>query len=263
MTTGLRYDYYSDFGATLNPRAGLVWKTTDHLVTKFLYGEAFRAPSFQELYQVNNPVALGNVDLKPEQIQTWELAVDYRPSEKWHLGANTYIYDLKNKILFVPDDNAEKYTAQNAGSQKGHGFVLEGGWQLGKTLVLTGNYAYQRAEDQLEHEVANVPQQDIYLRADWRLMSNWHLNTQADWILGRERAFNDPRPTIEDFVKVDLSLHYKKPNTPWHLVFSVRNLFDTDIREPTPGPDETGMIKIPYDLPMAGIHYSVGLNYRF
>jgi outer membrane receptor for ferrienterochelin and colicin len=34
LTTGLRYDKYSDFGTTLNPRLALVWQTTPKLTSK-------------------------------------------------------------------------------------------------------------------------------------------------------------------------------------------------------------------------------------
>ncbi|MCX7676257.1 MAG: TonB-dependent receptor, partial [Alteraurantiacibacter sp.] len=46
LTAGLRYDHYSDFGSTLNPRLALVWQTTERLTTKLMYGQAFRAPSY-------------------------------------------------------------------------------------------------------------------------------------------------------------------------------------------------------------------------
>ena len=105
--------------------------------------------------------------------------------------------------------------------------------------------------------------QDIYLRADWRVSPNWGLSTQASWILDRRRAANDPRQPVSDYFNVDLSLHYAKSKSPWHFSFAVRNLFDADVREPTPGPDESGMIKIPYDLPMPGINYFIEIGYRF
>ncbi|WP_282433957.1 TonB-dependent receptor plug domain-containing protein, partial [Marinobacter caseinilyticus] len=38
LVSGIRYDHYSDFGNTLNPRAALIWATTDAITTKFLYG---------------------------------------------------------------------------------------------------------------------------------------------------------------------------------------------------------------------------------
>lgn len=48
LTTGVRLDEYSDFGATVNPRVGLVWNMGPRLTTKLLYGRAFRPPSFAE-----------------------------------------------------------------------------------------------------------------------------------------------------------------------------------------------------------------------
>ena len=59
LTAGGRFDDYTDIGSTTNPRLALVWSTSLNLTTKFLYGRAFRAPSFAELLTLNNPVALG------------------------------------------------------------------------------------------------------------------------------------------------------------------------------------------------------------
>jgi iron complex outermembrane receptor protein len=50
FTSTLRYYRYSDFGETLNPRLGLVWQTRPNLITKLLYGQAFRPPSIVELF---------------------------------------------------------------------------------------------------------------------------------------------------------------------------------------------------------------------
>lgn len=49
LTSGIRYDHYSDFGSTTNPRFALIWATTDSITTKLLYGRAFRAPAMAEL----------------------------------------------------------------------------------------------------------------------------------------------------------------------------------------------------------------------
>jgi len=54
-TFGVRHDRYSDFGSTTNPRFGLVWRYSANTIAKFLYGEAFRAPSFFELYNEKTP----------------------------------------------------------------------------------------------------------------------------------------------------------------------------------------------------------------
>ncbi len=98
LTGGLRYDYYSDFGDTVNPRFALVWQTTEQLTSKILYGEAFRAPSFVEQYQRNNQLFVGNPSLMHETIHTTELAFDYRPMHSLRTGVNLYYYKIENLI---------------------------------------------------------------------------------------------------------------------------------------------------------------------
>ena len=78
FTAGVRYDHYSDFGDTVNPRIALVWETRYDLTSKLMYGRAFRPPSFAESYLKNNPILFGNQDLEPETIDTYELAFDYQ-----------------------------------------------------------------------------------------------------------------------------------------------------------------------------------------
>ncbi len=74
LTAGVRHDRYSDFGSTTNPRLALVWDAAYNVVVKAMHGTAFRAPSFAEQYSINNPVAKGSPNIKPETITTDELA---------------------------------------------------------------------------------------------------------------------------------------------------------------------------------------------
>ncbi len=74
LTAGFRYDNYNDFGSSVNPRAAVVYKTPINSSVKIMYGNAFRAPNFLELYDKNNPVDFGNPDLKAEKISTIEFA---------------------------------------------------------------------------------------------------------------------------------------------------------------------------------------------
>jgi outer membrane receptor protein involved in Fe transport len=151
LTAGVRYDYYSDFGSTVNPRLALVWQTRYDLTTKLLYGRAFRAPSFAELGSFNNPVTIGNLNLDPETIQSLELAFDYRPADKLRLGLNLFGYQWDDIIRFTP-------VAQNTGEQIGYGLELEADWQPTRTLRLLGNYSYQRSIDEATDEDAgNAP----------------------------------------------------------------------------------------------------------
>lgn len=80
---GLRYDDFSDFGDTLNPKASIMYKFLDFNF-RTSYGEAFKAPSFTNMYshftRSAGPITYdisGNENLKPEESKTYEFAINY------------------------------------------------------------------------------------------------------------------------------------------------------------------------------------------
>jgi outer membrane receptor for ferrienterochelin and colicins len=256
LTTGLRYDHYSDIGQTVNPRMALVWDAAYNLTTKLLYGRAFRAPSFQELYNINNPSALGNPNLKPETIQTVELAFAYQPTGAVGLGLNIFRYQIRDLLRFVADPApATSQTARNAGELTGHGLELEAKWRISQGLRLSGSYALQRSSDG-GVDAGNAPRHQIYGRADWQFAPSWAANLQTKWISERKRTLGDSRADLPGYTTVDLTLRRERLwNDKWTLGVSVRNVFNADVREPSPAP---GLI--PDDLPLAGRSWYVELR---
>lgn len=263
LTAGARVDDYSDFGSTVNPRLALVWSAKHNLTGKLLLGRAFRAPSFAETLNVNNPVSLGNPDLDPETIQSYELAVDYRASESTHYQINIFSYTWDDIILFVPDENGSgNSTAQNAGKQTGHGIEFEASWRPTANLQLNGNYAYQQSTNEdNDEDAANSPQQQIYAQLNWEFIPHWHINTQVNWVMDRKREPGDNRPDIDDYRQVDFTLSRRGSSDNWNFSLAARNLFDSDIREPSLAGAPAAAI--PNDLPLAGRHYFVELGYSF
>jgi iron complex outermembrane receptor protein len=246
LTLGARYDHYSDFGGTFNPRAALVWQTRYDLTTKLLYGRAFRAPSFTNLYAQNNPIGLGNPDLDPEILDTLELVFDYRPTVDLRLAANLFAYQIDGLIEFQPDVGEASTTSQNARDQKGHGVELEGSWQISNNLKLSSNLAWQNSEDEASGDpVPNAPGLQAYLAADWQLMPDWSLNAQWFWVGQRERASNDSRQPVDDYNITNLTLRRQALWQHLDLALALRNLFDEDVREPSTS-------VIPNDYPMKG-----------
>lgn len=250
LTAGLRYDHYSDFGSTVNPRAALVWSTSRDLTTKFLYGEAFRAPAFAQTRAINNASVLGNPDLDPETLSSYEVVFDYRPRSNLNLLFNLFYYKWKDIINFVPDANGVTRTAQNAGEQVGQGFEFEASWKVTPAWTLAGNFAYTRAEDKLTgSDAANFPARQLYIRSLWNLEKGWSVNLQANHIADRRRSENDPRRSVDDYTLVDLTVR-KAISPSVEAALLVKNLFNEDAREPTPMSDP-----IPYihdDLPLPG-----------
>jgi iron complex outermembrane receptor protein len=257
LTSGIRTDHYSDFGTTTNPRLALVWESSYTTTVKLLANRAFRAPSFAELYNINNPVALGNPDLKPEGIATLEAAVNWRPSPTLMLSGNIFHFHMHDLIRPVANaDPSTGFTSRNSGRQSGHGFELEGDWAATPALRLTGNYAFQRA---LAAESGNdAPAHHIYLTSRWTIDSHWQAYAQMNWIAGRNRQSGDSRPPIADYHTLDLGLRFRPHNGNWEAALAVRNALDADVREPSPAPGN-----LPGDLPMPGRNFSLQLRLWF
>ncbi len=246
LVGGVRYDHYSDFGGTINPRLALVWETSHELTSKLLYGRAFRPPSFNELYIQNNPANLGNPDLEPETLESYELAFDYQPRADLRTILNLFYYEVKDLIELVQDSGQTTLTTQNTKDQKGRGLEFEVDWRVTETFDLKGNFAYQRSKDAATGKVTpDAPETQFYVNAHWQFWPRWSIDGQYFWIGNRHRAEDDTRPDIEDYDTVNLTLRRKGIAKNWDVAFAVRNLFDTDIREPS-------QPVIPNDYPMEG-----------
>lgn len=246
LTGGIRYDHFSDFGDTVNPRVALVWETLPQLTTKLLYGRAFRAPSFSELYAQNNPSNTGNPDLEPETIETYELAFDYQPAHSLRMVLNLFAYNINDLIELVQDPGQTTQTSRNHKDQKGHGVEVEADWEVTKTVRLKGNFSYQRSKDSVTGEIVpDAPGMQFYANAHWRFLPAWSLDGQLFWVGARHRANGDTRDDIKDNTIVNLTLRRKNIAAHWDVALAIRNLFDEDVRE-------SSQASIPDDYPMEG-----------
>jgi outer membrane receptor for ferrienterochelin and colicins len=253
LTTGLRYDDYSDFGGTLNPRLALVWSTRYDLTSKFLYGRAFRAPSFGELHAQNNPVVLGNPTLQPETIDSYEMAFDYRPTAALTTRLNLYRYVIANLIDYVPDAGGQTSTAQNAEDRNGHGLELEAEWQASHAVNLAASYSWQHSEDALTGQaVPNTPGQMASVRATWQVARLWSVAMQNYWVADMKRAAGDPRAPIKDYLLSNLTLRHRFDDKHYEIAATVYNLFNRDARAPTLYNPSLGNAAIPDDYPLPG-----------
>ncbi len=256
LTAGIRYDDYSDFGSTTNPRVAIVWANNDRITTKLMYGSAFRAPAFAELYFKNNPVSLGNNALKPERIDTLEASINFRVTNEFQTTATLFQYEATDMIDFVQDPFATTRTAQNILDLDGQGFEWEFNWRPLAQLHIAGSYAVQDAENAATGAaVADAPGQQFKTNINWEFSRNWYLNSQINWVADRERAFGDLRPAIADYTLVNLTLHRKSLFNDLDFSIAVRNLTDEDAREPSSG-------SISEDYPLESRSFWAGFTYR-
>jgi iron complex outermembrane receptor protein len=252
LTAGVRYDHYSDFGGTINPRAALVWDINEQLTSKVLYGKAFRAPNFSEQGNQNNPVIVGNKDLKPETINTVEWGIDYRPFSALRTAVNVYYYEIENLIAIPPGT----ITFQNSGNQNGYGTELEWNWQVAEQWNITGNYAWQNARSGNTHSrVTGVPEHHVYTRVGWQFLPQWQLQPQINWVGGRTTPPGDNRP-LKDYETIDLTLRGRKLFGHLNMAASLRNMFDANHFEPASP-------LLPQNIPLPGrsFYFEVSTNF--
>ena len=253
FTAGARYDHYSDFGSTFNPRLAMVWQTKHNLTTKFLYGAAFRAPSFQELYAVNNPIVLGNNKLSPEKIKTYEVSFDYRINFDWKLLVNVFSYRAEKMISWLSNGDGTN-TAQNASKQSGQGIEIESYWKLSKSIDLKAGYAWQKSENiESKDTIADAPAKMFDLSLQWKINESMNLHLDSHWILDRARLATDTRGKIKDYNHTNLAFSYQVSQE-ISADLSIRNLLDKTFFEPSDG-------QIVGDYPMEKRGVWLSVNY--
>jgi iron complex outermembrane recepter protein len=108
-----RFEDYSDFGSTTNPKIGITYKPVTGVTFRGSYGTSFRAPTFTEvstiaggagLYYDTLPgpngnltgigIAGGNPNLRPETATTWSVGAELAPAFLPGLQATLTYFDI-------------------------------------------------------------------------------------------------------------------------------------------------------------------------
>lgn len=145
ITAGFRFDSYSDFGQTVNPRIGIIYKPLNSLHFKGLFARAFRAPTFKELYDntsIGNEYGVrGNDELKPETISTVEFSAEFI-KRKIYLRLTSFYSENDNLIeIYDPNGNGGIGEYRNIGNTKNKGYATDVIWKISENLNFTGNFS--------------------------------------------------------------------------------------------------------------------------
>ncbi len=149
LTAGIRYDDYSDFGQSFNPRVGITYNPFKFYSVKGLYGRAFRAPTFNELYDnttLGNQYGVkGNTKLKPETINTLEFSNEF--NFKWVVLKYNLFYIQNTNLIRVydPHGGGSIGVFTNVGNQITYGHEVEIDIEATKQLYITANYTHYQA----------------------------------------------------------------------------------------------------------------------
>jgi iron complex outermembrane receptor protein len=128
----LRYDDYSDFGSTTNPKVSVRWQPVQQFLMRGSWNKGFRAPTLYELFQPEqitftadayndpllcpggNPVAganpardcnqqfrarlAGDRNLEPEKSETYTVGFVWEPTPVFSFGVDYWNIKLKNQV---------------------------------------------------------------------------------------------------------------------------------------------------------------------
>lgn len=126
LQLALRWEDYSDFGTTTDPKLAFIWSPSDSLSLRGSYGTAFRAPSLHQIGlgstdespnlvdsvrcaavgnvnkacepQEYTAVLSGNPDLGPEESTSYNFGLIYEVNENFDFSVDYYDYDIENII---------------------------------------------------------------------------------------------------------------------------------------------------------------------
>lgn len=255
ITLGLRHDHYSDFGATTNPRAAVVWQFAPTWDAKILYATAFGAPTFSELYLINNPAYAGNPDLKPENMKTFEMTIG-RTYHRHTKGRLTYFRNrYQDKVAYVPF--ASGYLTVNSGGANIQGVEGEIQHRLSSGSELYVNITQLEAKNSVTDEtLPDVADGMVNIGANITLIP--HINVNANLRASREtpRVAGDPRPAVPGYGVMDMAVIIKEIVKGLHMRAAVHNVLDKEYVDAAP------LGGVNSDHPRSGRTYMIDIGYK-
>jgi iron complex outermembrane receptor protein len=137
VSAAIRYDDYSDFGNTTNPKISFRYTPVDMLLLRGSYNTGFAAPTLTQLYapnattftanRFNDPVLCpggvvntaaggiasrdcgiqfqqltgGNTQLDPEESDAWTVGFVLQPTPEWTFGLDYWSYEITDSISVI------------------------------------------------------------------------------------------------------------------------------------------------------------------
>ncbi len=228
LTTGVRYDKFSDVGRSINPRVGLVYNIDNKHIFKAQFARAFRPPTLYEKYE---NTGTGNINLKAETIDTVEVGYIYTTLDTVIRSTlfNSRVKHLIGRGLTTPYQNLQDTIKLTGGE-------LEIQKKLSDNLRLDGNVSYVRAiNNTTKRPLEGSTDLLGNLALTWMPVRNYTLTIWANHVGAKHRATGDTRSKLAADNTVDIAfgvINLFSRNITFRA--GVKNLFDHDLRYPAP-----------------------------
>ncbi len=215
---------------SFSPKFGITWHPGSKTTIRASAGKGFRMPSLFELYKVHVRQGgayyrLANPDLKPENIQSWDIGAEHKLSDNlmakvsfYQSMATDYIGDrLLDSAKFAGGKKTRyEYKLDNISEVKIHGLEFETRWAPLKHTSFHANYTYNVSE--IVKDLENQSLEGNYLpnnpRHSGHFIANYLHPEVVNASLGVNvfaKIFYDNENTLEkdSYYTLDLSLSRK------------------------------------------------------
>lgn len=154
VIAGAQWNESAYHKSDLSARYGVVITPFKKWGVKLLRGEAFRAPFALETQLQDPPGLVGNADLEPEQIVTYDAQLFYNDQKTY--AALTY-FNSEISNLIIRDVSVTPASFKNGGSQEFNGVELEGQRRLLGGWQVLGSWTYQQSDQTADIRPSTVP----------------------------------------------------------------------------------------------------------
>jgi len=232
---GMRYDHYSTFGSSTNPRLAIIGQLSEETTMKLLYGRAFRAPNAYELYYQDGYTMKAALNLRPELITTYELVLEQALTKGLNATCSLYTYRMRDIIDQYIDPADGMMVFGNLGSAKAKGIELtvEGNTKAG-TRIRAG-YSFTEATNGLTDELlVNCPIHMVKFNAIVPFIEQRCFASITARYRGKVKTLSGN--WTNEYLVLDTFLTYRNSKGTFELGIGIKNLFD--VRYGFPGGSE-------------------------
>lgn len=239
----LRVDRATDVGSAFSYSISTLYRLSDSVGLKLNFGRAVRVPSFEEMYVKNNPILLGNRDLKFEKMTSLMPSLEYTgaTTQLKVLFSFSWIKDLIYKELV---NGFQKRWNNAEGTVKVKGMLVT----FKKSF---GSYEFYFDVGR-RFSYSGAVSKDYFQFPDWRGVAGLaYVGTEFESDFNTE-FFSRVSDDVGGYYLLNLSTKWKLRER-YSLYLKVKNLLDRDVYYPATWPKLVG----------EGRNVWLGLEYYF
>ncbi len=252
-------DKASDLAIQNDYHVSLVYQPNRDDIYKLLTNTSYRAPSWQEMYTMNNPARNGNSNLQAERVTSYEAQYIRKLSTEDSASINLFHLINTNQIALMPYSGG--YHFQNAGGATINGGEIELRRNLTQYDFVYLGYSYAKGViDSGASDGYDMPgTAEHMVKSSW--VRDWGRGFSSGLMLmyigEKARMMGDTRAKTPAYSTADLSVSYDAPRKIWGAQFGVKNIADATILYPSP------VGGYPGDYPMGGRYLFFKIYTRF